>query len=41
MYGDIPLDLAPIDWHECHNAGPCCYGCPHFDQCENHEPDES
>lgn len=22
---------------DCHNPGPCCYGCPAYDICPNHE----
>jgi hypothetical protein len=21
---------------ECNNAGPCCYTCPQYDNCEQH-----
>lgn len=40
MYGAIPIDLVPLGWHDCHNSGPCCYSCPHFDECDNHNSEE-
>lgn len=30
---DISLIESPDD---CTNAGPCCFSCPHFDQCDHH-----
>jgi hypothetical protein len=33
------LDRSTPD--ECHNPGPCCFTCPHYDECEQHYDEEN
>lgn len=38
MRNEIPIEyVSDYMWSECNNAGACCYTCPHFEECDNHE----
>lgn len=29
-----------LDPDDCNNVGPACYGCPQYDRCDHHYPEE-
>ena len=38
LVGDYSFLLDTVDG--CNNPGPCCYSCPAFDGCEQHDDSE-
>lgn len=38
----VLVEFEPNDLDGCTNSGMACYGCPHFDRCDQHfDNDES